>query len=151
MRFALGRLAGQPLGTQPPCGLENAADVQQTVVQVVDYLRIFAQQEQTVHVDGVACEQGVAALGVALQELQQVALDVGRPVGAAEHARGEPRLAVGAGTPLVHGVEQRLGLVDYAVEGVADAVELGVGDDGADLDDAVLGVVEPGHLAVNPH
>ncbi len=49
-----------------------------------------------------------------------------------------------AGEDVVVGMDDEIGAL-------GDDAQLVVGDDGGDLDDAVSGVVEPGHLEVHPH
>ena len=62
----------------------------------------------------------------------------------------QPRRRVHRADEVVHLRERcRLGS-DDDVDAVAEDVELGVGDDGGDLDERVGAQVEAGHLAVDP-
>jgi hypothetical protein len=57
---------------------------------------------------------------------------------------------MGRRVPVVHRVEDRVGLVDGEHRRLGDRRELGVGHDDRDLDDPVAVGIEPRHLHVEP-
>src|SRR5690606_4131092 len=59
-------------------------------------------------------------------------------------------LVVLAGIPLIHAVEQRIGLLDGQRRPFGEHVQLGVGDDGGNFDDHVLVRIQTGHFQVDP-
>jgi hypothetical protein len=52
--------------------------------------------------------------------------------------------------PIVHGREHRLGLVDGNDRSLRQDLQVSVGDEGGDLDDAILGGLQAGHFQVQP-
>ena len=90
---------------------------------------------------GVAAERGGVRLGVLRDELEREAvggLDVDVGV---EDAVDKAGLRVMLGVPVVHRVEERLRAFDGDFRAFGDDVELGIGDECGDFDDAVLASV----------
>lgn len=86
---------------------------------------------------------------------RDVTLDIGKEgfgCGGRAGGRGadggrEARATVRVNTPRVHGVEGGVGVVDDGLEaGIVEELELGIGDEAADLEDLVVFGVETGHL-----
>ena len=63
----------------------------------------------------------------------------------------QPGLRVHLDDDRIHRREHLVVGVDDEVGALGDDPQLVVGDDRGDLDDAVAGVVEPGHLEIHPH
>ena len=57
---------------------------------------------------------------------------------------------MGAGIPLVHASQHRLALVHRQHGAFGDDIEVGVGDDGGDFDNAISVRVQAGHFQVDP-
>ncbi len=66
------------------------------------------------------------------------------------HPVDETRLAVGVLVPVVHAVEQGMGLLHYQHGGHRELVERGIRDDHGHFDDAVFSRIQTGHLHVQP-
>ena len=110
----------------------------------------FEVDETAVLPDGVAAERGGVWLGVLRDEFEREAvggLDVDVRI---EDAVDKAGLGVVFRVPVVHRVEERLRSLDGDFWAFGDDVELGIGDECGDFDDAVLASVESGHLAVYP-
>lgn len=101
----------------------------------------FEVDEASVLPDGVAAEGGGVGLGVLRDEFECEAVcgfdvDVG-----IEDTVDKAGLRVMLGVPVVHGVEKRLRAFDGDFWAFGDDVELGVGDERGDFDDAVFASV----------
>ena len=148
---ALAGRGGVQRGVVAGADLGERGDVDDAVGQVGDDGGEVAQHEQAVHVHAVAGEHGAAGAGDETADVgEQLCLDLRGGLGAGQRARGEAAGAVVLGAPGVHGGERGGGGVHDALVAVVDGVEVPVGDEAADLDDVVRGVVEAGHLAVDP-
>ena len=66
------------------------------------------------------------------------------------YALRQPRATVGGGVPFVHAVEQFVALVDDINFGLRQDVQIGVGDNHGDFDNAFAFGVKPGHFHIEP-
>ena len=100
--------------------------------------------------DGVAAH-GRGFLGYPCgHEVQQVLLDFGFGQFGFAHALGQAGAAVGGGVPLVHAVEQLVALMDDVNVRLCQYVQIGIGNDHGDFDNAVVLRVEAGHFHIEP-
>jgi hypothetical protein len=108
-------------------------------------------QEAAVGPDRVAAQRCLARLDVLAQVGEDLLLGLPQRDGGPQHLLGE------AGGPVHlhhhggHPLELLGGRPDDHVDAVTEHVELGVGDQGGDLDEQVRAQVEARHLAVDPH
>ena len=146
------RLAESPEQLGPPAAgqLLQGADVEVSVVEERLEPGHRRGQEAAVLADAVAAHRRGVLAHVALQELDDLALRLGLVDRRRADAVGEPAPAVGAGVPRIHPGQRRLALVDRQHRAFGAALQLGVGDDDGDLDDAVGVWNEPGHFEVDP-
>lgn len=134
------------------CYLHDGADVDDAVGKVVDDARHVLEHEETVHVHAVAGKDADALVHVLVQVCEQLLLDLLPRLGRVDHLLREAGLAVVENAPLAHGVHRLLRRVDDGlVPLLVDEVQVLVCHKTADLDDGVVVVVQPGHLAVDPH
>src|SRR5690554_5706862 len=107
-------------------------------------------EEAPVLADAVAAHGRAAGGHPLLQERQGLALRLGGIDAAFTDPFHQAGLVVLTGIPLIHAIEQLVGLFDRQHRTLGQYVELGVGDHCGDLDDDVLVRIQPGHLQVNP-
>ena len=94
---------------------------------------------------------GVVFLGYPCgHEVQQVLLDFGFRSVWIRARVGSGRCGRGGGVPLVHAVEQFVALMDDVNVRLRQYVQIGVGNDHGDFDNAVVFRVEAGHFHIEP-
>ncbi len=111
----------------------------------------ITKQKATVLTDAVATQGG----GVGGDELankgQGLAFGFGLIDATRLHPRGEPRVAMGVGVPLIHARQGGVTLMNRQHRSLRQDIEFGIGDDGGDLDNPILVRIESGHLQIDPH
>jgi hypothetical protein len=85
-----------------------------------------------------------------LQELERQALGLRSIDQTVAHPLGQPGLAMLTGVPFIHTVERCIGLLDCHARPFGQYVELGIGNDGGDLDDDIIVGVQTGHFQIDP-
>lgn len=55
------------------------------------------------------------------------------------------------GIPLIHAIENVIGLMDYDARAFGQNVQFTIGNDSGDFDDRILIRIESGHLQVHPY
>src|SRR5690606_29747008 len=128
----------------------DGADVAVAVVQVGLEPGHVTVQETAVLADGVAAQGRGVLPDVALDEVQRLAFGLGLVDGGRPHPVHKTAFAMGPRVPLVHGRQKVVRLVDRDYRPLFEDVELHVGDQGGDLDDAITIRVESGHFEVDP-
>ena len=128
----------------------DGGDVEVAVVEVGFEFGHAAHEEAAVLADGVAADGRLAFGYPLLQKRDGFRFGLRRADLAVAHALGEAGFAVLVGVPLVHGVEDAVGLMDGVGGAFGEDVEVGVGDQGGDFDDHVFIRVKAGHLQIDP-
>ena len=100
--------------------------------------------------DAIATQRRGLGLGVLGEKREGLARGFGLVDLARFHALDEPRATVVSLVPFVHGVECCVALLDREHGAFGDKVEVFVGDDRRNLDDAIARGQQPCHLEVNP-
>jgi hypothetical protein len=65
-------------------------------------------------------------------------------------ARDQTRLTMMAGVPFIHRRQYGLALVNRKARTLGDHLEIGIGNEGGNLDDVVIERIESGHFKVDP-
>ena len=142
--------AGQDVRLPAPRQLLEGGHIQVAVVEKRFQARHVVGQETAVLTDAVAAHGRHARFHVLLQKRQGAALRLGVVQIAFADPLHQPGIVVVLGVPFVHAVEQRVALMHRHHGPLREDVQMGVGDNGGDLDDAVIGRVQPGHFQVDP-
>ena len=124
--------------------------VQIAVVEIRFEARHVFDHEAAVLMDGIAAHRRGFFGNPLRDKVQQFLLhfSFGQPRFA--HALRQPRAAVGGGIPCVHAVEQFVALVDDINFGLRQEVQIGVGDNHGNFNNAFAFGVKPGHFHIEP-
>src|SRR6185312_6903476 len=125
-------------------------NVEVAVVKVVLEPRHVAGEEAAVLADGVAAHRRHPRRHVLAQEVERGRFHVVFRQRRRLHLVDEARLAVRRRVPRVHAREDRVALMDDPRGTFGHGLEVDVGDDHRDLEDAVGIGLEPCHLEVDP-
>ena len=124
--------------------------VQIAVVEIRFEARHIFDHEAAVLMDGIAAHRRGFFGNPLRDKVEQFLFHVGFGQLRFAHALGQPRAAVGGSVPCVHAVEQFVALVDDINFGLRQDVQIGVGDNHGDFDDAFALGVKPGHFHIEP-
>lgn len=106
--------------------------------------------EAPVLADGIATQRRLARGHVLGQEFEQDLLGLGLAQRRCLDLLDQAALAMGGLVPVVHGVEQAVGLVHHQHRAFGHHGEIGLGHDHRHLDDALFLGIEPGHFHIEP-
>ena len=110
----------------------------------------LARHEAPVLADAVTAHRRVARLHPVAQKGERLLFGPARVVLALAHALGQSGTPVLAGVPFIHRGHYRVGLVDRDHRPFGEDVQIAIGDDGGDLDDAIVEGVQTGHFQIDP-
>jgi len=127
------------------------ADVEVAVVKEPLQTRHLPVQKPPVLADAVAAHRRRTGLDVNLQKLECKLLGLHCRDDAASDAFKQTGGTVGRSIPVVHCVQHGVGLVDRDDRAFGDDLQLRIGHDRRDFDDAVPVRVEARHLQVDPN
>ena len=142
--------AGRQLGLPAAAQFLQRRHVEITVMEERFELRHATGHETAVLADRIAAHRRLVLRHVMLEKFDQLEFGLGFRHGRRLHAVDQSRLAVGALVPVVHLVECFIRLVDREHRAFGDDVQVRIGDDDGDLNDAVVVRVEARHFHVEP-
>ena len=138
---------------RPPTSRQflDAADIDHAVMKIGLQSRHIKRQETPVLPDGIATQRRFTRADMLFDEMQRHGFRFGFANPFPGYAVEQTGGAVVCLVPVVHGIKQRLRLFDGEYRSLGDGIQIAVGDDGGDFDDALLVRVEAGHLQIHPH
>src|SRR5690606_27214940 len=126
------------------------ADIQVAVMEEAFQVGHVGVHETPVLADGVAAQRRLARRHVLRQKIEQYLLGLRLGQRGSAHLVDKAALAVGGLVPVVHRLEQDFGLMHHQHGAFGHHAEIGLGDHYRNLDDALFGGIEPGHLHIEP-
>ena len=131
--------------------LLECAHVEVAVVKERFELGHVVGHKAAVLADAVAAQGRGLWLGVLGEKGECLTRGLGLVDRACLHALDKPRASVVGLIPLVHRVECRIALFDREHRAFGEKIEILVGDDCRDLNDAIARGQKPGHLEIDPN